>query len=306
MKYTIKDALSNNPDEITITAEEFDSIKNAKRILSAGLSIEEKYEVLLGNYEDLEKEIVNTSIDSMLNRPRKHNDFRIYMAKFNKRMTNLLTASCLYVDHVKHHVSEITMKSSEIKCKVNRLFSDKYNKYIEYRFMEALRDYVQHRGFPVHYINLQSWVIDVNDPKGKVAHTIDFSSQKRILEEDRKFKKTILPELNDNIDLKMATRKYMECFSEIQPEIRQIVSGNLTQARQLIEDYITRFNEKFNQQTKALSAIASDDDRNEVDELDLLLDWDDLRVDLADKNRVLKNLSRTYVTGETKITQSEK
>jgi len=43
-----------------------------------------------------------------------------------------------------------------------------------------------------------------------------------------------------------------------------------------------------------------------VDELDLLLDWDDLRVDLADKNRVLKNLSRTYVTGETKITQSEK
>lgn len=302
MKYTIKDAQLNSLGEIIISAEEFDSIKNAKMILSAGLSMEEAYELLLGNYEDLEKEVVSISVENILHHPKGYNDFHSYIARLNKRLVNFLTAACLYREYFEHLIPEITMKDSKIKAKIDALFKKKRNEYDEFEFMKNLRNHTQHYGLPVHRIEPRSWVRDVDDLEKGLVYTIDLFSGKRWLEDNKRYWKELLPKLDDKTDLKMAIRKYVECLSEIQSEIRQIVSGNLVQARQLIEDCINRFNEKFKQQTKALLAIASDDNGNEVDEVVLLLDWDNIRIDLADKNRVLKNLSLMCVTGETKIT----
>ena len=69
-------------------------------ICPKGKGYEEKYEVILGNFEDLEKEIVNKSVELMLYRPREYADFRYYKATLNKRLINLLTAARLYIDHI--------------------------------------------------------------------------------------------------------------------------------------------------------------------------------------------------------------
>ena len=299
MKYSITRSVSGCAAEITISKSAFNKLKKARKALSAGLAIEEKYEVLLVNYEDFEKEIVNASIESMLNRPRKYDDFRCYIARFNKRLINLLTASRLYVDHIKQHVRDIVPNPSEGKDKVQGYCDERCNKYKEYRFMEALRNYVQHCGFPVHYITLPSRVTDINGPERRLIYTIDLFSEKKRLQEDRKFKKGVLEKLDERIDLKYAARQYVECLSEIQTCVREIVSKKLDGARSLLESYINSFEEKFDEKTIGLAAIAFDD-KKKIDEVPLLLDWDDIRIDLTDKNRVLTNLSSRYVTSETK------
>ena len=301
MKYLITKPAFGTVAEIAITESDFSELKKARDKLNTGLAIEEKYEVVLGNYEDFEKEIVDSSIEWMLKHPRKYDDIRFYISKLNKRLINLLTAARLYFDHIEQHVSEIVPELSHGKDKVKELCADRYDKNLEYRFMEALRNYVQHCGFPVHHISLQSWATAIKDPERRLLYTIDLASIKEKLLEDKKFKRSVVKELDEKIDLKHTTRKYVECLSEIHKHVREIVSGNLIAARNLIEGYMNRFKEEFDEDILGISATSFDLEGRKVDEVPLLLEWDDIRIDLFEKNRVLTKLSLRYVTGESKI-----
>ena len=57
MKYLITKPAFGTVAEIAITESDFSELKKARDKLNTGLAIEEKYEVVLGNYEDFEKEI---------------------------------------------------------------------------------------------------------------------------------------------------------------------------------------------------------------------------------------------------------
>lgn len=298
MKYLIRRLLLGSTDDSAISASEFSDLKQARKALSAGLAIEEKHEVLLKNYEDFEKEIVNAATESMLKRPGSYEDFRHYTARFNKRLINFLTASRLYIDHIKQHVGDIIPMSSEGKDKVQALCSDKYDKFLEYRFMEALRNYVQHCGFPVHYTSLPTYVADLDAPVRRLVYTIELFSEKNRLLEDKKFKPNLLEELDERVNLKHMIRKYVECLSHIQAGVRETVSGRLSEARRSLEGFRNRFKEQVQEQRTTLIAMAFDDDGNERERLYLLLDWDDIRIELSRKNQPLSNLSARYVSGE--------
>jgi len=99
IKYLVTRMGQRGDSAITITKSEYIALREAKHILSAGLDIEQQYEVLLSNYEDFEKEIVSVAIEHML---YAVGEFRQYHARLNKRIINLLTTSRLYKDQVKH------------------------------------------------------------------------------------------------------------------------------------------------------------------------------------------------------------
>lgn len=299
MKYSITRLILGYTPEIIISEEEYKAIKEAKELLSEGLAIEEKYQVLLDNYEDFEKEIVNRSTESMLRPPQEYNDFQVTRAAFNKRIINLLTTSRLYIDHVqKHHIGEII--SYDGREKVKELFSNRYDQYFEYRFIEALRNHVQHRGFPAHHIQFHSFIVDPDATETRIVHTIEIASEKKFLQEDKKFKKSVLEEMDERIDFKKAIRKYMECLSEIQTEVRNLISAKLSDARSLISEYIERYKKEIEEKTNGLVAIIKNDDGIKIDAVYMLLDWDDIRIKLENRNRVLKNLMSRYVSGEIK------
>jgi hypothetical protein len=66
MKYLLRiNALGTFP-EISLDKGEFDSIKSARQILSHGLAMEEKYEILISNYLEFEKEILDQAVQSMV------------------------------------------------------------------------------------------------------------------------------------------------------------------------------------------------------------------------------------------------
>jgi len=66
MKYLLrKDVLGKVP-EIEITAEEYAEFEKARNILSNALAIEEKYEIVIANYLDFEKQILDATASYMV------------------------------------------------------------------------------------------------------------------------------------------------------------------------------------------------------------------------------------------------
>lgn len=281
--------------ETEITEERFERIKAAKTFLSEALSIEEKFEILLSNYLELEKEIVSQASEQMVRIPQGHEDFFESRIQFNRKLVNLLTTSRLYVDHVHQHAGSILGK--ERKSEIEVLFNEKYDENFEYRFMEALRNYVQHSGFPIHRVTSGGRTKEIEGER-TLVFSMELYSEKKFLLRDGKFKATVLEECPDSVDLKTTCRVYVECLSQIHASIRVLTRDAIDKARADIESDFLGYQELFGKKPLGLAAIEQDDDGNCLQEVPMLLDWDKIRVKLTKRNPEFKNLKRRYVSSE--------
>jgi hypothetical protein len=137
--------------EIETTAEEYVAFENARNVLTNALAIEQKYEFVITNYLALEKEVLDTTVVTMVREPLDYPDVFEVQQRLNICLANLLTAARLYVDSLNHNVRECVPNVPDAEGTVRKFFSKEYDENKEYRFMEALRNYVQHRGLPIHW-----------------------------------------------------------------------------------------------------------------------------------------------------------
>jgi hypothetical protein len=299
MKYLLRiNALGTFP-EISLDKGEFDSIKSARQILSHGLAMEEKYEILISNYLEFEKEILDQAVQSMIRNPCDYNDFFKVRLSFNVRLVNLLTSGRLYIDQLHRHVKATVPEIPDVQKEIKNLFSKEYDKNPEYRFMEALRNYVQHRGIPVHGTQHNA----SNDYSGEerlLIFTMELCSQKEYLQEDKAFKKTVLKEIPEQVDLKMATRIYVGCLSKVHGEARKLVEQSLKDSRQLIDSYRASYKKVYPKKFSGLHALCMQE-TTIVDKIPLLIEWDDIRLQMIKRNSELVNLKNRFVTGKVKI-----
>lgn len=147
INYKLRKMILASNIEIEISESDFLQLKTSRDCLLGALAIEEKYELLVANFIDLEKECLNITCESMLRNNDEYSDFFDIRIRLNRRVVNLLTASRLYMDHLSQHVKTCLLNET---ANVKSLFSSEYDGCFEYRFMEALRNYVQHRGLAVH------------------------------------------------------------------------------------------------------------------------------------------------------------
>ena len=56
--------LETNP-ELPLSEEEFQSLKQAKSCLNSAIALEENYDLLLGNYRELELEAMSAAVSNM-------------------------------------------------------------------------------------------------------------------------------------------------------------------------------------------------------------------------------------------------
>jgi hypothetical protein len=299
MKYLLRKVVLGKVPEIEITAEEYTEFEKAKNILTNALAIEEKYEIVIRNYIGFEKKILDTTNTYMVRTTLGYSDFFEVRLELNIRLVNLLTAARLYVDQLNQNVRECIPNTTDSKELVKEYFSKEYDVNKEYRFMEALRNYVQHRGFPVHLAPQGGRWTSLEDD-GLLEYYMELYTIRSYLEEDGKFKKTSLDELDEKIDLKTATRSYMESLSNVHESVRSIIAESVKAARELIEDARRRYAAIHNGSLAGLSACKLSD-KKIVCTVPLLLDWDNIRMELQNRNRKLINLKKRYVTSSINI-----
>ncbi len=203
--------------------------------MSNALAIEEKYEIVVTNYLDFEKQILDTTTSYMVRENLDYSDFFDVRLGFNIRLVNLLTAVRLYADQLSQNVQNCIPSDPNAKNVVKKLFSKEYDENKEYRFMEALRNYVQHKGLPIHMIRQGGrWTDSKSD--GYLEYSMELASNLSQLEQDKIFKKSVLSELDKKIDLKISVRCYLESISNVHEASRNLISESVYSARELLKE----------------------------------------------------------------------
>lgn len=242
----------------------------------------------------------------ILRQPSDYSDFYAVRAVLNVRMVNLLTAAKLYLDQLPQHVCKCLPTHADAKEKIHSYCREEYDSRFEYRFMEALRNYVQHRGIPVHFTSHGgAWTSREHD--GFLEYCVDIGAQRIYLEEDGKFNRSVLNEISgDMVDLKASARAYIESISTINHRTRELIADSAREARRIIERSHERYAAVHEGTLVGLSALALGEENRIEQSIPLLLDWDDVRIELQKRNRRLSNLVRQYATGKAQIIEKQK
>jgi hypothetical protein len=298
VKYVLKKAVLGTVPEVTIDEAEYRAYQNARNSLINAFEIEEKYEILIANYFDFEKQIVDGAATSMVRNQTDYSDFFGIRLALNIRLVNLLTATRLYIDQVKQDVPECLHQKTAL-ADVKKLLASEYDGHAEFRFMEALRNYVQHRGLPVHLVSLPvGWTeLPPDSPDAMMEFSLEVHANRATLIQDVKFPPKVSKEIPERVDLKAAARRYVECLSRVHASLRNLISKSVDQSRELLEAAHQRYAEVYKESLVGLSAVRCDGE-TWTEEVPLLLDWDDVRKKLVKRNGQLVNLSKRFISSK--------
>jgi hypothetical protein len=291
--YAIQQRILARTPRISIDQAQFEALRLARRVLSEALSLEDIYGILVANYRDFERALVAASVDEMVGFDYGYDYFFAIRQDLNRRLVNLLTATRLYVDQLERHVRRAVHDDDGDATwdAVKTSKSAEYDLHFEYRFMEELRNRTQHRGVPVDSISLGGG----RDSDGHLAFQADVYCTKEQIALDRKFKKSVLAQMPDKVDLKLAVRVYVSALSNIHGAVRAGIASSVESSRALMAATIESYPPVEGPKPVGLQALCFEGDQV-ADSFPLMLDWDDTRLKLVKKNRVLRGLAKHYVT----------
>ena len=289
MKFYLQPALLSPPPALELTETEYAQLAEARLILTSAFSLEENYDLLVGNYLELENSVLSLSATTMLRQQHEYHDMFELNAEMNRRAVNFLSSARLFVDQIRQRVSTCCGDADEIKLRL----SAEYDRTFDYRFMEALRNHVQHSGSAIHGLSTGgSWW--PRHKKFKQIFAIEVFTQKRFLELDPKFKKATLRECPDKVDFMGAAREYLKSLSLVHDFARTNVKENVNNARTCFEMAINRYKTYSGSSAIGLNAVCKLEG-GKTDRVSILLDWDDVRLRLQKRNRSLKNLNDSII-----------
>ncbi len=302
MKYLLRLPNQCATSEVEIDEAEFSALREARNVLSNCLAIEEKYEILLSNYFELEQQILQATASHMIRGfPKSYVDFRLvtdldFQLMIDLRLVNLLTSVRLYLDQLPGHVRDCLPHQSDIVSTVKSTCAAEYDSRLEFRFMEALRNHVQHRGLAVHELSIFKGWTEVGGER-LIEYSLGFRSLKTRLASEGKFKKQVLDEIPDKVDLKLATRCYIESLCDIHNEIRKMIAESVDCSREKVEDAFCQYNEIHGEDVEWLE-VCKTDGGYIVENEPLFLVEDDIRKQLQDRNGSLTNLHKRFATNK--------
>lgn len=297
-----QDALGNNRF-VTTTEERFKLLKQSARILRESLAIEQKYGILLRNYLDFEKELLERLANALVSGLPDYFELYENLLAYDVRIMNFLAAATLYADQAERHAGRCLGEGGREKA--HKLFSKEYDTNSSYRFMYELRNHVIHADLPVHGARIGGAWVEHNGER-YLEHSVALRSEKATLADADVFKKRILDEMPDTVDLATAVRSFMVSLNTAHLGVRDIIKDAVTESRGAISSAIDDFFKSTGagRETKAQPSVGIRAQKiagtNMIESVALLLQWDDVRLKLIEKNGRLGNLHRRFVTGRSR------
>ena len=293
MRYFLNEAESDDLSAMyEIKKVEFETYKNANEVLSTCLSIEINYDILISNYIELEEQIFKETASYLICGYSGYSTSLNILRTLNRSLVNLLASARMYTDQLANHVSRCIPSSSNTKCFVKSLKSNEYDSNWDYRFMEALRNHVQHRSLPVHWFNLSNSSDEVDGVR-MVEVSLEFALETSRL--DKSFKQDVLVDAPEKVSLKSTTRNYIESLRKIHVEIRKHISESVGNSRLLIEDSHRNYS-RFRKKDVKFVEARKVDNKKLLARIPLMLEWDDQRIELQKRNNTYKRLDKGYIS----------
>lgn len=277
--------------KLPINEELFEELAVARTALTAAFELEESYDLLLGNYVEVERELLTASASNAIRNLNDYQDFFELRSTINRRVVNLLTATRLYLDQAPQRLADCAADPAKARSEFKLRTREHYDKFFSYRFLEALRNHVQHCGLAVHSVTQ-----GVKCVSEGLEVSVQPYAEQRYLAVDGGFKSKILDEMPAKVLLTLAMREYLQCIGDLHMLVRSHIADHVLKARQLVGAQISRYATENNGETTGLSAFKLNP-QGQVESIAMFLDWDDIREKLALRNSGLTALSRHFVTG---------
>ncbi len=299
MRYAITRRVLGEKRSVDVTEAEFREAKAAKTKLMHALSIEEKLDYVLGNFSEVERQLLDAALHNMLFSDVSWSKAVAGVHTISRRIVNLLTACRLYLDQVAHHVREVYGGGSPEAQSLEDKKSEEYNSHLGYRVMDALRNHVQHRGLPVSGVTQHSERLH-RSPDSLFKNTVTPWLKVASLAEDPKFKKSVLKELQaigDRVDIKPLIREYVASIGAVHAIVRERMKQDIADWEAVLTSILDRF-KAAGGDLVGLAVVAMDEKGAYVDYVDVFDDLLKRRKQLEAKNRHLTHIAKHFVTSE--------
>ncbi|HEX6038439.1 hypothetical protein [Longimicrobium sp.] len=267
--------------------------------MSIAASVEEKFGILLGNYEELETALLIEAAHKVIFQDINPSRVQDMLYTLNRRVINLLTSCRLYIDHIQHDLNSIFGKASGRAEVAVQAMNYQYDVKLGYRVMEALRNYVQHRGLPI--AGVLFGVMPDKPRVGFAAHTVTPLLNTHKLDDDGGFKQSVLNELmsahGEQADLKPLVREYIEGITEVHRKFREIIAVDVKQWEStLMREMAQRCT--LDGGAQALAVVHTDDAGHTVEEFHLYWAFLMRRRELEQRMPLYTPLRKPVVTSD--------
>lgn len=217
-----------------ISEEYFNQLNESHCCLFNAYQFEQKYDLVVGNFLELENDVFRAVMDHMIGRfPGWTNHFEVQLT-INRRVANLLSACKTYFDQMNRHFI-LCFKGSKKEARSMKQYSGSlYDKRPEYRLMEALRNHVQHHSLAVHSCSVGGKNVD-HDGQSRVQYGVEFRVNRSELLHNRKFKALVRDEMPERVDIIAAIRVYMDCINYIQKRGRNLLNLRISEAFKVLQ-----------------------------------------------------------------------
>src|SRR5882672_4620600 len=139
-----------------ISERDYSELATAKTGLLEALFLEEKFDLVVENFLELETELLSSTARYMVHGKADYGWFQIERNLINRRLLNLLSVCRGYLDFSRSLGRNLLANEPERAAQFEGGFGKHYDATFGYRVMEAMRNYVQHRGSPIHALQYNS------------------------------------------------------------------------------------------------------------------------------------------------------
>lgn len=205
IRYALARDILGSDTVVEIKQNEFESAEISYHQLQLAVAAEERFDAIARNFIDFESDMLTSTLENFFVGFGAGMEQMAILRLLNRRMLNLLSATRAYYDHMKHAAKILFNRDERFEEIIDR-FSYHHDNNLSYRVLEALRNYSQHRGLPIHSVSYPIKVI--HEKQGSpMKHMILPELDVGRIRTDGKFKASVLRELESNsnsqvIDLK--------------------------------------------------------------------------------------------------------
>jgi len=277
-KFLLEQAILGPRVQLPISEQRYKEIAHAREVLSEALTFEQRYELLLGNFISLELSFTEICLRSAVEPEYRYPEMAETLRQANRHVVNVLTAMRGYADQVPQDFKclQRPRKFAQLaKAELVKLFE----RSPDYRFLCGLRNHVQHKAEAIH--GWESSETTREDANGWAEH-IRFYARNASLRGDPDFKRRILDEQPEKIDVRRCTRRAVHELGASHIELRKQVAKEVQNARSTFEAAILDYKNAGAESVVGLCARRASSQASST--VSVLLNWDDVRVQLVEKN----------------------
>lgn len=301
MEYGLARLVHDSTAFVPISQEEYSAIAEAKEGLFKALFAEEKFDLVVENYLKLETCFLDSTDKNMVLGNQDYEWGQAQRRLFNRRLVNLLSACRSYIDYTKQSIHAALFGTVDAVARIEAAFSSHYDNSFGYRVMEALRNSVQHQGFPIHAVEYPAaWHGEGDD--SSLVFGLSIYTKTAYLREDNKFKRAVLKELEDRggrVDLKLLARDYMAALGDVHGQLRGMIRPAIETWDETVMGAIDRFKTAYPTESLAAGVAAVRRKEQGIEgTVRIFSDFIQYRKSLQRKNGALTNIGKRFVTGE--------